>query len=1095
MSDERVVLREESLTIPTYRLGAADRNPVFYRGRGYQGAKGPVYPYPMLDRVSDVREDRVYKAVRLENEYLELLALPELGGRILAGKDKTSGYDLFYRQHVIKPALIGVLGAWISGGVEWNVPHHHRATTFMPVDHRLVENVDGSKTLWVGETELRHRMRWIVGMTLFPGRSYLRVQTKLINRSPFAHSFLCFANAAVSVNDNYQVIFPPSTQFGTQHAKCEFLRWPIARETYAGMDHSAGVDVSWWKNHPGPISIFAWNYEDDFLGGYDHGRRAGVCHVADHHASPGKKFFEFGNCPSGRAWDKILTDADGPYLELMAGAYSDNQPDYSWIAPGETKTVTEYWYPLRELGGIKNANRDAAVNLDLGPRGTAIVAFNTTAEFRGATVVLQAGERALMRETARVAPDCPFVKEVPLPEGIRPEHLRAALIAADGRELISYSPTLLVPKPMPTPVVPPPPPAEIKTNEELYLAGLRLEQFYSPALEPYPYYEEALRRDPGDARANVAMGILYCKRGLYAEAAEKLQRAIDRVSANYTAPKDGEAYYYLGVAARAMHDDNRARDAFGKAAWSSAWRSASHLALAEMATADGNLGAALKYIDESIATDSVNPKTLNLKALILTWLGRPQEAVAAANRALAIDPLDAWAHNERAKALRAAGQDGHLRGVPDELGVLLGGVAQSCLELAFDYIHCGQWGDAIGVLSRYLELAPDPKAANPLIHYTLAYCRERTGDSPGAARDYRLGGEAPPDYCFPFQLESAEALRAAMKSDPSDPRAPHYLGNLLYDVQPAEAIRAWERSRDLDGQFATVHRNLALGYAQAEHDLPKAVASMRQAIALDGLDARLLTELDELLEAQGAPHRERLASLEFHQEVAHQRDDAVLREALLNVFVGQYNRAIALLAERHFHIWEGGESNVHNVYVDAHLLRGRRHLAAGKHREALADFEAAAEYPQRFERGEPYDGGRAPEVFYHIGVAREACGESAKAAYERAVARERKSTHLAYCQGLAWRKLGQEAKAAEHFDDLLQTGKRMLAATPGADFFEKFGFGQSQSARHADGHYLIALGHLGRGQLPEAKHELETAAGLNINHLAARTELAALNGK
>jgi tetratricopeptide (TPR) repeat protein len=226
--------------------------------------------------------------------------------------------------------------------------------------------------------------------------------------------------------------------------------------------------------------------------------------------------------------------------------------------------------------------------------------------------------------------------------------------------------------------------------------------------------------------------------------------------------------------------------------------------------------------------------------------------------------------------------------------------------------------------------------------------------------------------------------------------------------------------------------------------------------------------------------------------VVQQRDGAVLREALLNVFVGQYDRAIGLLAKRHFHIWEGGESNIHNVHVDAHLLRGRRHLAAGRAREALADFEAASEYPERFERGEPYDGGRAPEVFYYIGAAREACGEEAKAAYDRAVARERKGTYLAYYQGLAWRKLGQEAKASELFEDLAQTGNRMLAATPGAGFFEKFGFGQSPSARHAQGHYLIALGHLGKGQLAEAKRELETASELNVNHLAARTELAGL---
>jgi tetratricopeptide (TPR) repeat protein len=1094
MACANVVLQEERLTIPTYCLGPAERNPVFYSGRGYQGARGPVYPYPMLDRLSDVKEDRTYRAVRLENRYIQLIALPEIGGRILAARDKTNGYDFFYRQHVIKPALIGVLGAWISGGVEWNLPHHHRATTFMPVDYLLACNADGSKTLWVGETELRHRMRWIVGMTLHPDRSCLQVQIKLFNRTRFAHSFLCFSNAAVPANDDYQVIFPPATEFGTQHAKHEFVHWPVARGVYAGVDYSAGVDVSWWKNHPHHVSIFAWNDQDNFFGGYDHGRAAGVCHVADHYFAPGKKFFEFGNGPAGRTWDRVLTDEDGPYLELMAGAYSDNQPDYSWIQPGETKAITEYWYPIRELGGIKNANRDAAVNLEVDARNVARLAFNATAEFRNATVLLEASARTLLRESIRIAPESPFVREVHLPKNTPLDQVRAALLASDGHELVSYSPLFLPPARMPEPVVPPPP-QDVCTNEELYLAGLRLEQFHSPAQEPYPYYEEALRRDPGDARANTALGILYCRRGMFAEAAERLESAIERLTANYTRPKDGEPYCYLGVAARARHQYAIAQDAFGRAAWSFAWRSASRFALAEMALAGGELEAALSHVDESIAHNAVNPKVLNLKATILGNMGRAEESIHLAEQVLAIDPLDFWARNERMLATRAIGRKEEAGRQSAELCALLRNVPESYLELAFDYVSCRQWGAAIEVLQRLLESAADPGRVNPMVHYTLAFCWDQKGSPAEAASHYRLGRQAPRDYCFPFQLESAEVLLAAMKHDSSDARAPYYLGNLLYDIQPPGAVRAWERARELDRAFATVHRNLALAYAHAEHDLPKAVASMRRAVECDPRDARLLAELDELLEAQGADHRERLAILERHHDVVLERDAAVLHEARLHVLVGQYDRALELLADRHFHIWEGGESNVHSVYVDAHLLRGRARLAAGSCREALADFRAASEYPERFQRGEPYDGGRAPEVFYYMGLALEACGEDARPAHERAVLGDRRGTYLAFYQGSAWRKLGQEAAASALFDDLMETGRKMQVGGSGMGFFEKFGAGQTESARKAHGHYLTALGLLGKGKSAEAMQELQQAVALNLNHLAARTELRAMTRK
>ena len=138
-----VTIRENLVTIPTYPIGEPERNPIFYTKRVYQGAKGPVYPYAFLDKLTDEKAERRYRSVELENEYVSISVLPEIGGRIFTGRDKTNGYDFIYRQSVIKPALIGMLGAWISGGVEWNVPHHHRPTTFMPVDVTTERRADG----------------------------------------------------------------------------------------------------------------------------------------------------------------------------------------------------------------------------------------------------------------------------------------------------------------------------------------------------------------------------------------------------------------------------------------------------------------------------------------------------------------------------------------------------------------------------------------------------------------------------------------------------------------------------------------------------------------------------------------------------------------------------------------------------------------------------------------------------------------------------------------------------------------------------------------------------------------------------------------
>ncbi|MGD1156986.1 MAG: DUF5107 domain-containing protein [Terriglobia bacterium] len=1089
-----VKLWEEPLVIPTYKIGEPDRNPIFYSGRAYQGAKGLIYPYPVLDKITDVREDKAYHAVYLENKFIKLCVLPEIGGRILMGLDKTDNYDFFYHQHVIKPALIGMLGAWISGGVEWDVPHHHRASTYITVDHVLQENPDGSKTVWVGETELRHRMKWIVGLTVFPDKSYVEATVKLFNRTPVAHSMLYFANVAVHANKDYQVIFPPDTQYATFHAKNEFLHWPISDRDFGGLEFGKPVDVSWWKNHPSPTSWFCWDCEEDFFGGYDHSKLAGVVQIADHNVVPGKKFFEWGSGSEAAMWDKILTDSDGPYLELMAGAYSDNQPDYSWVQPYEMKTFKQYWYPIRNLGGIKNANLDAAMNLEVKPDQTARVAFNTTSAFLNAKVVLRAGDKVLLEQTVDISPGKPFAKEVSLPADVEQGDLKASLYSAANRELISYTPVKMRNSPMPQAVKRPPAPKDIKTVEVLYLTGLRLEQFYSPALEPYPYYEEALRRDPGDSRVNTQLAILYCKRGMFKEAEQHLNKAIERTTKDYTRPKDGEAFYYLGVALAAQGKLDAAYDAFYRATWSNAWHAAAYYELARISSRRSECTQALEHLNRSIAYNTENTTALNLKTSILRKLGRTEEAERVASTVLAIDPLNFYAGNELYLAKQKLGASGDATGALDTLKGRMRNEPQSYLEMAVDYGNAGFYGEAIETLSRVDDGGAH---VSPTVYYYLAYYSEMAGNKEAAEKYFRLASKMPRDYCFPFRWESKEVLEHAMQHNPQDARAPYYLGNLLYDHQPENAIRAWEKSRSLDPSYATVHRNLGLAYAQKEKNPPKAIASLEEAIECDRNDGRLFYELDQLYEQAGTAPAKRLTVLERNQEAVMQRDDAVQQEAILYVQLGQYEKAISLLSQRHFHVWEGG-GDIHDVYIDAFLLRGQEKCKAKRYEEALKDFEKALEYPDNLEVGRPHQAPRDAEIYYSIGSAQEALGNdgAARTSFEKAVAVKLTQRHfdlgassVRYFQGLALRNLNRETDATTVFEELIAQGQKELKASS-MDFFAKFGGGRSGAAQVAEAHYLIGLGLLGEGKKAEAKAELQETLKSDVNHLGAITRLA-----
>ncbi|NWG12832.1 MAG: DUF5107 domain-containing protein [Acidobacteria bacterium] len=1092
---------EEKISIPTYLAGEPEPNPIFYFGRASQGAEGRVYPYPLYDILTGRKVDKAYGMVYLENEYVRIGVLPEIGGRLFEGLDKTNNYDFIYRQHVIKPALIGLIGAWISGGIEWNIPHHHRASTFIPVQYRIEENSDGSKTVWVGELEIRHRMRWSVGYTLRPGRSYLEVSLRIVNRTPMVNTMLCFANVAVHTNENYQVIFPPGTQFVTHHHKREFTTWPFATTSYGGYDFSRGVDVSWYKNHIAANSMFAWNYEDDFFAGYDHGKQAGTVSVADHNIVPGKKLWTWGSGPRGRMWDKILTDEDGPYIELMVGAYSDNQPDYSWLFPYEVKSFEMYWYPFREIGGVKNANLDAAVNLDIARDGLARIGFYTTARHPEATMLLKAGDRVLLEEKRAIGPDRPYVRDVRVPAGISEVDLRASIIA-NGKELVAYSPVRVKPEKMPDPVKAPAAPGDIKTNEELYFTGLRIDQFHNPSLDPEPYWEEALRRDPGDVRVNTALGIRYLKHARFTEAESLFRKALERPTAKYTTPKDAEPLYYLGVALKAQGKYDEAFSTLYRTTWNAPWRGAGYYSIAEIAASRGDMASALNFLDRSIEASALNIRAINLKAGILRRLGRREEALRfLTSSAHRTDPLDVRAMAERWLASGVTETEA-------ELVSTMNSHPATALETAAEYMGAGLWDDGAALLRLAVEKAPDKARISPLVYYYLAYFADKMGQTARASEYRDLAVKMPPDYVFPFQCEVIDILREAMRMNPADARAPYYLGNLLYDWQPEKAIELWEKSVALDPSFPIAHRNLAVAYSRQTKgaSLEKAIVSLEKAVSLPEKYPLHFFELDQLYEAAGAPPEKRLALLEKNHDIVARRDDALSREVALKVVLGKYEDAIRLMTGRRYEVWEGGSLSVADYWMDAHLLRGHQRLAARQYPQALADYQTAGEIPENLPSERGGDGARQAEIQYWIGMAYDALGDQARAtqAWQEAasaVPRTRRGTPgilseasvQVYYRALALRKLGQDAEAQTILRDLVRSASEALeSGASKIDFFASFGEQQSQRSGLALAHYVHGLGCLGLGDREKARQEMAQTLAISPDHIGARTALAEL---
>jgi tetratricopeptide (TPR) repeat protein len=1116
-----VTVSEEKITIPTYLIGPPDPNPQFYFGGASQGAQHRIYPYPVYDNLTTEKADKVYRIVYLENEYLKIGILPDLGGKIFSAVDKTNGYDFIYQQHVIKPALISLLGAWISGGIEWDLPHHHRATSFLPMQYKIEENADGSKTVWIGELELRDRMCWAVGVTLRPGKSYLEASFRMINRTPLPTSMLSFSNVGVHVDDTYQVIFPPSTQFVTSHFKRDFTTWPIATHRFYNTDYTAGVDVSWYKNHLTGTSMFAWNYQDDFMAGYDHGKNAGIMSIADHNVAPGKKFFTWGTGANGQSEERQLTDSDGPYIELMVGAYSDNQPDYTWLEPYETRTWTQYWYPFRDIDGVKNANIDAAVNLEL-KDGKIKFGFYSTAAHPVATITLNLKDHVLFKEQVAIGPSHAFVKEIPMPDGADAHDLRASL-TVDGRELVSYSPIRLPSETLPTGISDPPAPADVKTNEELYLIGLRMEQFHSPTGDPNTYWQEALRRDPGDVRVNTALGIDAIKAGRFADAERLLRVALERPTANYTSPKDGEPFYYLGLALKAQGKLDDAYAQFYKSTWSAAWRSPGYFEVAEIACSRGDFDEALTDDDHALEANALNIRALALKAALLRHQGHDDDALVTVAAITKIDPLDVHGMSEQWMASKS----------PASTAALLIAATEhpmSVLEVAADYMDAGMWQDGTALLTHVVDAAPDKSKISPLVYYDLGYF-SRQLNQPDKSRDYdRLAKQAPTDYVFPFQMEMIAVLEDAMRADPTDSRAPYYLGNLLYDWQPQRAVALWEKSASLGADFPVVYRNLAMVYLRDGNQRDKAQAALETALKFGG-NAMVLNDLDKLYEENGVAPSKRLAIMEAHQNVVN-RDDAIAREANLYIVAGKPDAAIQLLQSRFFRQWEGGgRFSMGDSWINANLVRGQQHLIAGQFPLALADYQAALQIPSNLEASAGDVSARKSEIYYWIGNAYQAMGDTQKATQfwrdassdETASAAPQNTgfgppagtsassqfsgyvsmgglaagAHVGgaefYYQAMALKKLGQHDSAMALFQKLIDKGTEELSSVPNATAPIASNSPSDQRAQIADAHYLIGLGQLGLNDKDKARQEFSSALDASPDHFAATMAVADLN--
>jgi len=1097
----------ESVVIPTYRPLPPDKNPMFLEKRVYQGSSGRVYPLPFTDRISTEAVEHSWQAVHLENEFLRVMVLPEIGGRIHVGMDKANGYDFVYRQNVIKPALVGLAGPWISGGVEFNWPQHHRPATFMPVSFLIEDSADGSRTIWCSDHDPMNRLKGMHGVCLRPEKAYIELKVRLYNRTPLVQTFLWWANIGVHVHELYQSFFPPDVHFVADHARRAMSRFPLCDGSYYGVNYGErsrkGVpaeeqppqfippgnyrpnDLSWYANIPVPTSYMAMGSSEDFHGGYDHKRKAGLILVANHHIAPGKKQWTWGNHPFGYAWDRNLTDEDGPYIELMAGVYTDNQPDFSFLAPGETKTFSQFWYPVREIGPAHKANQDVALSLRTRTH-QAHVGVCATQAFPAAKIRLETAAGPIVEWQCDLKPGSAFLQIAELSAGIKMSELGAVVESRDGQILLRYTPPPPAKQEVPTIATEPGLPEEIQTNDQLYLTGLHLDQYRHATRRADVYWREALRRDPADSRCNNAIGSWHLRRAEFAEAEKSFRQAIQALTLRNSNPADGEAFYNLGLTLRYLSRDEEAYAAFYKAAWNHAWRSAAHLALGELDAKRGDWNASIEHLESSLRMNTENLNARNLSVVVLRKIGRGAEADTLLKDTLALDPLDSWARYLATSSLPSGNQ--------------------MLFDLALDYAQAGLYPEAVELLGHTDRNARDGSV--PILLYALGHIYLQLGNAAEARRTYSEASVALPDYCFPSRLEEFIVLQEAVSANPEDARAAYYLGDLLYDRQRhREAIVLWERAARRDPSFPTVWRNLGIGYFNVLGDAELARSAFDKAIQADPGDARILYERDQLWKRLGESPERRLAELEKCSERVRLRDDLSAELASLYNQTRQHERALSLLASRKFQPWEGGEGLALDQYVRANLTLGQRALAQGDLVEARRLFEAALHCPENLgEATHPL--ANQSDVYFFLGTAFEAGGDKATAQhwFERAARHKgdfqemsvKSFSEMSYYNALALKRLNREEEAEELLHSLLAYAEGLSRQKASIDYFATslpamLLFEDDLQKRNiVTSTFLCAQAWLGLGESHKARELLRQVMHLDRNHALAADLLSDL---
>ncbi len=1019
---EAVSVRLEELEIPTYVPGPDSPYPSY----GWVRWRG-TYPYSTRLDLSSTSRHVKHRAVVLENRYVKVVVLPDMGGRVFRLYDKVAGQETFMVPPSIKFQNVSARGAWIAGGIEFNFGHRgHTVHTVSPVSWAMRREPDGGGSVWVGSVARPLESRWAVRIGLRPDRAAMDLEVHTMGPPMWPGMMYWWSNAGVEVTEQSRFFY-----FGL-YANAMHSRhsWPV----------TDGMDFTWYRNRFIGSDMFLVDCQRDYLGFYDYGRRHGLAQTADRFQAPGQKYFTWGRDMRGRYWDLMFSDTGQTYCEIQRGRHP-TQGITEPLPPLAEESWKETWIPIRDTEGFSATESDLVLSVVPEAPGGADIRLLSTVPYERLRLEAGCDGRILAAwDIEEIAPERPFRQRLELPEGQRCNRVR--VLDSGGKVLLDWKEFAFNEEDWFKEGHHEHLEEKTATTEQLFLEAERTRFGMWPQEGSHctRMYEEILETDSGHTGALQALAEECFFAGQIEKALAHLHKARQRKE------YDGDLLMLSGWCELLLGRADSAAESFAKAARGRPMRANALFGLACAHLRAGRWLEAAAAADKLLAERRFDKWGRWAMIIALRKLGRTEQAVELLEPLLAEDPLWSWAH---AEAL--------LLGLPVDLADGSRKLADDSVTAATPYVELALWDDACRILQREESDEPFSPAVR-LVH--LAYVQHRRGDCASATATMVQLRSAPVAQAHPWTTAAILLLQELIAAYPQEPALHNMLGNVLASRSRLdEAGASWNRAIELGLEDSVPYRNLAL-LSSHRQDREAALRYYRKARELSGCNLSLFGEFDRFLASCGL-HEERLAIYEQLPEEARARSMVAMRHVLQLLDVSRYEEAMAELQQRTFLSGEY-EKAIRKHYGEAVIGMSLPLMESGRHAQARTLLAKGLEYPRNLNIGRS---SRHPDdamVHYLLGLVDEADGDEEAARrhwFDAATEMHREGGPMQAYEMLAWLALGKRGRGVEliHEFEQLARGEREM----------------SHYARWLYGPGLLPLMHgmaqLAKGRLDEAR--------------------------